>query len=249
MGNVGSHLARRFSACNLPITQIYSRDQEKVEHYAKELDYPSTSDFSQIDTTADLYILAVRDDSIVKVAEQLKTFVNHEPLVVHISGSTPITSLEGIFKHYGVFYPLQTFSEDRPVDFTTLPLCVDANSEEHIATLKELASQIGEKVYHIDNRQRSILHVAAVFSNNFTNYLYTIAESIVEKENIPFELLRPLILETALKVQAHSPSKVQTGPAIRKDDQTIERHLEYLAEYPDFSELYQEFNKYLYYLK
>ena len=139
---------------------------------------------------------------------------------------------------------MQTFSISRKVDFEKVTICIDANSKSHQILLTAIAEQLSEKVYQINDIQRAKLHVAAVFVNNFSNNLFTIGEQITEKENLPFDILKPLIQETVQKIQNHSPSKMQTGPAIRNDQNTIDRHLKYLKkEFPELVEVYQTMTK------
>lgn len=235
-GNIGYHLGKRLKDSNLNIIQIFSRQPEKAKRLSEALQVPFVTDLKQLVTGADLYILAVNDGAIMEVASQLSI---DNGLVVHTSGATPSTVLQPYFQRFGIFYPLQTFSISKAVDFEQVPICVHANNTLDEDFLFKIGHQISSKVYHIDDEQRSILHVAAVFVNNFTNYLFQIGYDILEKENLPFDLLRPLIRETAEKVQEHSPSEMQTGPAIRKDEATIERHLQYLERFPAYQELYQ----------
>lgn len=237
-GNVGYHLGKRLKFCGLNVMQIFSRSEEKAKRLSQEVGVPFTTDLSNVITDAGLYIIAVTDDRIAEVASQLKI---EKGLVVHTSGATPSTILAPHFQRFGIFYPLQTFSIAKTVDFERIPICVDANNLSDKGFLLQIGQQLSSKVYEIDDSQRAILHVAAVFVNNFTNYLFQIGYDILQKENLPFDLLRPLIQETADKIQAHIPAEMQTGPAIRGDEVTIERHLEYLEKFPAYQELYHIF--------
>lgn len=234
-GNVGYHLGKQLKECGLNLVQIFSREEAKAKRLSEAIQVPFVTDLRQVITDADLYILAVNDGAIATVADQLKI---DNSLVVHTSGATPSTVLAPYFQRFGIFYPLQTFSISKAVDFEQIPICVDASNESDKALLSQIGQQLRSKVYLIDDHQRAILHIAAVFVNNFTNYLFQIGYNILKKENISFDLLRPLIQETAEKVQVHIPLEMQTGPAIRKDEATIERHLEYLEHYPMYQELY-----------
>jgi len=199
---------------------------------------------SKIKKDGDLYILAVSDNAIEQVAEDLSKRIGKDKLVVHTSGATPTRLLKSYFKYYGSFYPLQTFSISRNVTFEKVPMCIDANSKKHSTLLLEIAEQLSEKVYAINDAQRAKLHVAAVFVNNFSNNLFTIGEQITRKENLPFEILKPLIEETVEKIRNHSPIEMQTGPAVRNDQNTIDRHLKYLQkEFPELVEVYQTMTK------
>lgn len=240
-GNVGYHLGKQLKTKGLNLIQVYSRSLEKAQKFAQEIGVNYTTDFQQI-VEADLYILAVHDDGIGEVAVQLVQIAPHA-LMVHTSGATPSTVFQEHSRRFGVFYPLQTFSIHRKADFNKIPLCVDAAKPEDLVFLKKLAQQICPNVYHITDEQRAILHVAAVFVNNFTNHLFHVGEQIVVKENLDFNILKPLIQETVQKIMEHPPQSMQTGPAIRGDNQTIQRHLNYLEQYPDYQELYKIITK------
>lgn len=244
-GNVGWHLSKALHDAGQHIAQVYSRLDGRAARLANEIGVSYITDLQEINPNADLYILAVRDAAIEVVAEKIRrrldTHFKHkaEPLVVHTSGATPTTLLQTFFKYYGVFYPLQTFSIDRPITFHTLPICVDAAQTSDLDVLFKLAKTLTPKVYHISNEQRQILHVTAVMVNNFSNHLYTIAHDILQQENIDFNILKPLINETVNKIQQHPPAAMQTGPAKRNDDSTIQRHLTYLKKYPDYRKVYE----------
>ena len=237
-GNVGGHLARRFEENGVEVLQVLTRHWDRHQGLTKLLKARFITSFDEMDTNADAYILAVNDSSITEVAEKISTRVKNR-LIAHTSGATAGTVLESFSNRFGILYPLQTFSEIRSQDWENLPVCVDANNADDLAILHRLALHLSPKVYDITDEQRSILHVAATFINNFGNYLYQIAEQIVVAEDIPFQLLKPLIVETAAKVQNHSPAEMQTGPARRGDVKTIEKHLAYLDKYPDYRQLYE----------
>ncbi len=237
-GNVGGHLAKRFENQDVKVLQVLTRHWDKHESLHHELDAQFITAFAEMNDTADAYILAVNDSSIQEVAANIKQHIGNQ-FIAHTSGATPSTILAPYSKRYGILYPLQTFSEVRAQDWENLPVCVDANEKTDLDFLHNLALRLSPKVFDINDEQRSILHVAAVFVNNFSNYLFQIAEEISRKENIPFELLKPLIIETAAKVQNHAPHEMQTGPARRGDMPTIQKHLEYLENYPDYYTLYQ----------
>jgi predicted short-subunit dehydrogenase-like oxidoreductase (DUF2520 family) len=237
-GNVGGHLAKRFEQQGVSVLQILTRHWHKHESLHHELNAQFITAFAEMNDDADAYILAVNDASIVEVAEEIKQHIGNQ-LIAHTSGATPSTVLAPFSNRFGILYPLQTFSEIRAQDWEHLPVCVDANSEKDLAVLHDLALRLSPKVFDINDEQRSILHVSATFVNNFSNYLFQIAEEISLKEKIPFDLLKPLIVETAAKVQNHSPQDMQTGPARRGDMTTIQKHLNYLEAYPDYHTLYQ----------
>jgi len=223
-GNVAQHLIQAFqSNSEIELVQVGARNKERITHLL-DLDR-ITSDYNQLQF-ADLYIIAVSDDAIAEVSAQLP-FENR--LVVHTSGTVTLSAL-ATKNRRGVFYPLQTFSKDKAVDFTTIPICLETENEEDLQTLNRLANAISNAVYKINSEQRKALHVAAVFVNNFVNHLYQIGNEICENNQIPFEILKPLIQETANKIVTLSPKEAQTGPAKRNDLTTIEAHQQFLTD-------------------
>ena len=172
----------------------------------------------------DVTIIAVSDDAVATVSSQISA-----DFVVHTSGSLPLSGLKNNTRK-GVFYPLQSFSKDKNVDFTQVPFCIEATTEYDLKLLETLAGFLSKKIYQISSDQRKTIHVAAVFANNFTNHLYKIAHDICSNHQIPFEILYPLISETAEKIKVLPPTLAQTGPAIRKDTETIKNHLFLLTE-------------------
>ena len=223
-GNVAQHLISAFSqSSSVQIKQVFARHPEALFHLIEP--EKITNDFSQIPET-DLYIIAVTDQAIENVSA-LIPFENK--LVVHTSGTVSIDNLN-TKNRKGVFYPLQTFSKDKKVNFKEIPICLEAQSEEDYSLLETVAKSISEKPFNITSEQRKALHVAAVFSCNFVNYLYGIGADICQANNIPFEILYPLIEETADKIKFLSPKDAQTGPAKRNDTTTINAHLNFLKD-------------------
>lgn len=219
-GNVATHLFQAFSKANgVEVVQVFSRTVSK--------DFPETlqtSDYKEI-KAADVYIICVSDSAISSVSSQL-SFENR--LVVHTSGSTDINVLDSKNRK-GVFYPLQTFTKNKSVDFSQIPICIETEVPSDFEIIEKLAKSVSNSVYLINGNQRKALHVSAVFVCNFTNHLYTIGNTICEENNIPFEILQPLIEETAKKIKSLSPSDAQTGPAVRNDQKTIEKHIDFLT--------------------
>lgn len=221
-GNVASHLYLSFSKEeDIEVVQVYNRTPDRlsfVEDPTKRL-----TDLKEI-KKADLYVLAVKDEAITEVASELK---DKDAMVVHTSGSVPMESLNN-FSNFGVFYPLQSFSKNREVNFREVPLCLEANSEENLKFLKKVAGKLSDSVFEVDSKQRRALHLSAVFVNNFTNHLYALAADYCKENELPFKILQPLIKETAAKIETLTPFSAQTGPALRNDNKTIEAHLEML---------------------
>lgn len=231
-GNVAQHLIKVMqTAVNINLVQVFARNKNSVNHLITE--DKTTSDYNNI-KEADVYIISVTDNVISEVSSQLP-FKNK--LVVHTSGSSELSVLDAKNRK-GVFYPLQTFSKDKEIDFTSIPLCLEAENEEDFKILENLAQLISENVFTISSEQRKSLHVAAVFVCNFVNHMYTIGNKICKEHNVPFEILQPLIIETANKITSLKPEEAQTGPALRKDTKTINKHLEFLQD-SNYQELYK----------
>lgn len=223
-GNVATHLISAFKkAEGVSLLQVVTRNPVAV---APLLDASQISTDYKTMVKVDLVILAVTDDAIAAVSEQLP-FENQ--LVVHTSGSVPMTDLNA--KNYrGVFYPLQTFTKGKEVDFSVIPLCLEAERQSDYELLKTAANAITRVTYKVRSEQRKALHVVAVFVCNFVNHLYQIGSDLCDEHQLDFALLQPLIQETANKVMNLSPQEAQTGPARRQDSATINAHLNFLTE-------------------
>ncbi|SDR74568.1 Rossmann-like and DUF2520 domain-containing protein [Gramella sp. MAR_2010_147] len=223
-GNVATHLYQSFSKSKqLDVIQVFNRNKQHL--YFVEDPTKRVSSLEAIQE-ADLYLIAIRDEAIEEIAEKLDS---KNGIVAHTSGSQPLTILSK-FENYGVFYPLQTFSKNKAVNFREIPLCLEANSEKNLNFLKKIASRISDRVFEVNSDQRKALHVSAVFINNFSNHLFTLAADFCKKEELPFDILRPLIKETVNKLESLDPYSAQTGPALRNDQKTIAAHLEMLDE-------------------
>ena len=222
-GNVAQHLIKAFAKSELvEIVQVYARKKEALSSLI-EFD-KITSDFEELQES-DLYIIAVSDKAIADVSKQLP-FQNR--IVVHTSGAASLDVLDAKNRK-GVFYPLQTFSKNKEIDFSIVPLCLEAENTFDFRVLETVAKSISNAVFAINSDQRKALHVAAVFVNNFTNHLYHIGKEICGEHQVPFEILRPLMQETAEKINTLDPVDAQTGPAKRNDNNTIAAHLDYLT--------------------
>lgn len=231
-GNVAQHFIKVFlQTKEVSLVQAFARKTESLLHLLPKEQI--TNDYKAI-LDADVYLISVTDNAISEVSSQL-TFTNK--LVVHTSGTSNINVLN-TKNRKGVFYPLQTFSKDKAVDFSSIPICLEAENTSDYETLEILAKTISNKVYSIDSVQRSTLHVAAVFVSNFVNHMYVIGNDICQKNKIPFEILQPLIQEVATKISVLAPKDAQTGPALRNDTQTIEKHLEFLKD-SNYQDIYQ----------
>jgi predicted short-subunit dehydrogenase-like oxidoreductase (DUF2520 family) len=226
-GNVAQHLIAAFQnpqnlGTEIELVQVFSRQIGSVSHLL-DLDH-ITNDLDTL-AEADLYIIAVSDDAIADISSKL-LFKNR--LVVHTSGSVSLNSLDDNNRK-GVFYPLQTFTKNKAVDFRTIPICLESENATDFQLLEKVAKVISDKTFAINSEQRKALHIAAVFVNNFTNHLYQIGQEICLENQVPFEILKPLIAETANKIMLLSPEEAQTGPAKRNDTDTIEAHEAFLS--------------------
>lgn len=241
-GRIAWHLGKRMKAKGMPVAQVLSRTAENARALADALQAGWTDDWTGIIPDADWLLIAVRDDAIAEIAALVAP---HAPdaLCTHTSGSTPGKALAPYFRRYGVFYPLQSFSMERTPVWSKIPFCVDAQRDEDVLFLKRVAKTIGNLVYRVDDEQRAALHVAAVFANNFANHCFSIAEKILEEKELPFELLHPLMEETLAKALHDSPARMQTGPAVRGDLDTIRRHLQLLKKHPEWRNIYHELSK------
>ena len=236
-GNVGTHLGLALHDAGLDMLQVFSRNHESAGNLAALLEADPVHDPAAVSGDADLYVLAVSDDAIGQVAQQIRP---EGKFLVHTSGSVPMDIFRPFTAHYGVIYPLQTFSRHRKIDFRQIPVCLEANSISNMERLNRLVSEISEDVRSVPSDQRRLLHLAAVFACNFPNYMYRVAEGIVNSAKLDFDILRPLILETAMKVQEAGPLESQTGPARRGDREVMEKHLALLSTNPDLQRLYKE---------
>ncbi len=233
-GNVATHLAHALKNHGIEIVEVFSEKIENAKRFASEVNCSVVEELNKLKPT-DLIIIAVPDSKIEEVSLQLP---ENDSLVVHTSGITNMASLSGI-KRFGVFYPLQTFSRQRTVEMLEVPFCIEAHNEEDCKLLLELASKLSNNVKRVSSEQRKVLHLAAVMVSNFSNHLYALANEILEKSNLEFDFLLPLIKETALKAADVHPHDAQTGPARRNDISTLEEHLEMLKEFPEFRETYK----------
>ena len=240
-GNLATHLSKALKDAGFEIVQVYSRTESSASRLAGALHVPYTTHVSHIIAHASLYIISVSDDVIGSIAEQLPLT---NGMVVHTAGSVPMSILSGKHANYGVLYPLQTFSGIRAVDFSGIPVFLEANTPNNLQLLRDLAGTISNRVYDAVSEERRQLHVAAVFGCNFVNHLYYLAAQIAQQAGFDFEVLSPLILETAYKaVASGNPQDVQTGPAVRGDREVMRKHMELLAALLQWQEIYTMLSK------
>ena len=238
-GNVAHHLGFALKKAGIDIIQVCSTTLESARSLGAKLDTDFTHDIGGIVSKADLYLIAIKDEEIKRVAAKL---AQTDGVIVHTSGSTSMDVLANSGKNtIGVFYPLQTFSKKVNLSQSQYPLCIEGNTSETEKSLIELAEKLvgRHNVHHINSKQRKALHVAAVFGCNFSNHMQVIAEQLLEREGMNYGLLSSLIKETLEKLLNNKPSASQTGPAIRNDQKVINDHLQYLKNDPDSMELYK----------
>ncbi|MDP1622448.1 MAG: DUF2520 domain-containing protein [Bacteroidales bacterium] len=234
-GRLATHLGTALCKNGLKILQVYNRTAEKGEKLANRTGASFTNDILGITVNADYYIMAVADSVIREMSAELRL---KDKLVVHTSGTMEMDVLGPISSQTGVFYPVQTFSQNRRVDFRKIPVCIEGNSKVAEEQLILLAKKLTPHVYCLDGEKRRLLHLGAVFTSNFANHLFAVTEELLRSHDIPFLLLEPLIMQTARNVRYEHLDRFQTGPAARGDREVIEEHRKLLADHPDYLAIY-----------
>ena len=234
-GNTATVLGRRLKAAGHKIAQVFGRDSMAASRLAYELGTESTNYWNVVNRDADIYILAVSDIAVGEVVKELRL---PEKTIVHTAASVSKDILKNVSGHYGVFYPLQSLKKEI-AHLPEIPIIIDAGDETTLHELDVLAHSISGQVSEAGDEQRLKLHLAAVFCNNFVNHLYALAEQYCQKEGIEFQLMLPLIKETATRLEEVSPARLQTGPAVRNDRNTIEKHLALLENHPRLKKIYE----------
>lgn len=236
-GNVATHLSLAIASLEgIEICQVYSPTEAHAEILAERLNCDFVTNPTQIRKEADVYLFALKDQALETV---IRAVPANNGLWLHTSGSMPMQVFAGYTERYGVLYPLQTFSKSREISFRGIPLFIECHREEDKNCLEELARRLSGKVCELSSEKRRSLHLAAVFACNFTNHIYALAEEILAKEGLSRDYLFPLIDETAAKVHELPAQEAQTGPAIRYDENIINKHLGMLADDPDVQTLYR----------
>ena len=241
-GNVAGHLSQAMKAAGYEVVQIFSRTGERARRLGKLLSCDSTADMAEIRPDADIYIFSVNDDALPGLAARIPA---GDGLRLHTAGSVPISVFRGYAARYGAVYPLQTFSEERRVNFCEVPLFVEGNSEATEEEIMRIAGRLSANVRPLSSDKRAYLHLAAVFACNFTNHMYRIAADILEERGIDPRVLQALIDETAGKLHDMPPASAQTGPAVRRDSGIISRQQDLIAD-PAIRLLYTMISKSIY---
>lgn len=261
-GNLATHLGKALHAAGHDMVQVFSRTMQSAETLASLLDAEPLTDIAQVRDDADVYIFSVKDSALVQLVAQLCRHeadglvedgaVNalrkakkgeHERVFLHTAGSMPMSVFKGMAQHYGVLYPMQTFSKQREVDFSIIPCFVEANDEFAQKQIEGLAREISGRVYELSSEDRKYLHLSAVFACNFANHCYAISQELLEEHGIPFDVMLPLINETAAKVHEMKPKDAQTGPAVRYDENVIGKQSKLLENHPHFKKVYDSMSK------
>ena len=239
-GNLATHLALALHKKRVNVVQVLNRSRQAGERLARRVHAQYKAGFSGAGFKADLFILAVSDSAIKEVAGQLGL---KDQFLVHTSGSVSMETLSRASSNTGVFYPLQTFSKNKPVNFSKIPVCIEANTPGNEEKLLQLGRLISSRVLPLSSEQRKVLHLTAVFAGNFPSFMYTIAEDLLKKHDIPFSLLKPLIRQTAEAAKHEDVFSRQTGPAIREDSKIMDEHIEMLAGYEVYMDIYDLISK------
>ena len=242
-GNLATHLGRALTAAGYRVTQVYSHTLANARLLAEELQAASTDSLSALTNTADVYVFSVKDSVLETVAEQVCSSVSDgQKVFLHTAGSMPMSLFQGKSAHFGVLYPMQTFSKQRAVDFRSIPVFTEANDEMAAETIQAVAASVAERVYELSSEKRKYLHLSAVWACNFVNHCYDMAARQLPQD-IPFDVLLPLIDETARKVHELAPREAQTGPAIRYDENVMNRQLQLMEGHPEWQDLYRKLSE------
>lgn len=233
-GNVATVLGRLLVKNNHKVVQVVSRHPEHAKVLADELGCTFCDMDGNVNNSADIYIVAISDGALYGLHNKLRL---GKKLVVHTAGSVPLEVLKDVSENYGVLYPLQSLRSEMK-EIKEIPFLIDGNTPETLTVIEDLGNSISSNIVKANDEERLKLHVAAVVVSNFSNHLFTLAEEFCQKENVNFKLLTPLILETAQRTVTHSPSHMQTGPAVRNDVFTLDKHLRLLSNHPKLRYIY-----------
>ncbi len=234
-GNVATALALALYGCGVKVVEVFSPNVTNSKQLATKVGANYVADVKELNTVSDIYIIAIPDKYISDVVGKLRRV---QSIIVHTSGSVPLSIFSKNTGNYGVFYPLQTFTKNKITDITNVPVCIEGSDKQTTDALVQLANRISNKVVLLSSEQRQYLHLAAVTVNNFTNFMYIIANELLSDKDIDFALLYPLIIETATKINNVDPEDAQTGPARRHDMLTINNHIEMLSKQPGLKKIY-----------
>lgn len=237
-GNLATQLGKSLKKTGVTISQVYSRTEESARTLGELLEVEWLTDIKALRDEADVYIFSVKDSALSELITEVCKG-RGDKLFLHTAGSMPMSCFEGKALHYGVFYPMQTFSKAKDVYFENIPVFIEGDSAETEEVIRSLANKLSQRVIRLSSADRKYLHLAAVWACNFTNYCYTVASDILSEHDIPFDVMLPLINETTEKIQNISPKEAQTGPAVRGDKNVMSQQLELMSDRADLKELYK----------
>jgi predicted short-subunit dehydrogenase-like oxidoreductase (DUF2520 family) len=244
-GNLGWHLAQAFDNTDFAVREVYSRNKKNAAALVANLynaEVHDTLDFSS--SNSQIFILAVSDDSIEEVAQEIALPEN--AILIHTSGSQPLSALGyAATPNIGVLYPLQTFSKSKKAEFKDVPVFIESEDRETEKVLINMAKAITKKVVKITSAERKALHVAAVFASNFTNHMLLISQEIMKDNKLSFDWLKPLIAEMINKSLSIGPENAQTGPARRGDLETLDKHIDFLKHDQAVTEIYKAISQHI----
>ena len=237
-GRLATNLGQTLLGAGHEIVCVYSHTMRSAETLAERIGGQPVDRAENLPLKADAYIIAVKDSALAEVIPAV-TKGRETQVFMHTAGSMPMEMFKGMARHYGVFYPMQSFSKERPVDFAEIPTFIEACDKEAMQVIRQLAESITERVYELSSADRQYLHLAAVFACNFANHCYAMAAEILEQHGMEFDVMLPLIDETARKVHQLHPLQAQTGPAVRYDENVIRHQAQLLRDHPFMKDLYE----------
>lgn len=234
-GNVATHISRHLNSAGHTISSVYSKTGESAMKLAEELRCPWTSNPEEVPRSADFFILCVPDQVIPAI---VRKFQDRKGIWLHTAGALSMNVFEGFQSRYGVLYPLQSLNKKRPVSWEETPFLVEGSSTEISEVISVLASSFTRHVHELNSSSRQVIHLAAVFANNFTNHMVHIAQQILSEQDIDLKLMNPILKETFSKITELGAAGAQTGPALRGDEETMQKHMELLKKNPEWEKLY-----------
>ena len=238
-GRLATNLGQALRNAGHEIVCVYSRTMLSARELVDKIGGRPVDRVEVLPMAADAYVIAVKDAVLAEVIAAV-TKGREAQVFMHTAGSMPLSMFEGRTRHYGVFYPMQTFSKERLVDFAEIPVFIEANDETARKVVRTLAESVTERVCELSSDDRQYLHLAAVFACNFTNHCYAMAADILEEHGMNFDVMLPLVDETARKVHQLHPLDAQTGPAVRYDENVIRHQMQLLRNHPFMKDLYEK---------
>ncbi len=236
-GRVARYLGHRLKEDGHAISIVYSRTLQHAKNLATALQTEFTDDLSALPSETDVFLVSISDDATPDIASKLRL---NKQLLVHTAGSLPIEVLaHSGTPNFGILYPLFSFSGNEVKENRTIPLLIEASNTETLQGIQRLAMSITDRVLESSHNQRLLLHLAAVFANNFSNHLFSISDDLLKKNELSLDLLLPMLANTVESLKTHTPKDMQTGPAQRGDSSTMQKHLEMLSNRPDLQNVYK----------